>query len=101
MKIAIASTGKDENSDVNPLSGRADYYLLFEDGKMVKSIKNPFKMGGGGAGPSVVQMLANEGVEKIISGSFGHKMVDAMKEKSIKHEEMKEITVKKALETSK
>jgi predicted Fe-Mo cluster-binding NifX family protein len=86
MKIAVASTGKSEDSEVSPISGRAEYYLIFEGGKLVKTISNPFKIGGGGAGPAVVQMLANEGVEKIISGRFGPKMVQAMEDKGIKHE---------------
>ena len=94
MKIAIASTGKDVESDVSPISGRSDYYLIFEDGKLVKTISNPFKIGGGGAGPSVVQMLANEGVNKIISGSFGSKMTGMMKEKGIEYEIVKEKKVK-------
>ncbi len=86
MKIAVASSGKEKSSPVSPVSGRAEYYLIFENGKLVKTISNPFRMGGGGAGPSVVQMLHNEGVKKIISGQFGHKMKDAMEEKGIEHE---------------
>jgi predicted Fe-Mo cluster-binding NifX family protein len=97
MKIAVASTGKDEESDVSPISGRAEYYLIFEDGKIVKTINNPFKIGGGGAGPSVVQMLSNEGVEKIISGRFGPKMIDAMEEKGIKYEEIEGKKVKEVV----
>lgn len=88
MKIAVASTGKDEESEVSPVSGRAEYYLIFEEGKLVKTISNPFRMGGGGAGPSVVQMLSNEGVEKVVSGRFGPKMVDAMEEKGMQYEEV-------------
>lgn len=101
MKIAVASTGKDEGSEVSPISGRAEYYLLFEDGKLVKTITNPFRMGGGGAGPSVVQMLANENVDKIISGRFGPKMVSAMEEKGIKHEEVQDKKVKEAVQVEK
>jgi len=33
MRIAIASSGKDENAKVSKVSGRAPYYLIFEDGK--------------------------------------------------------------------
>ena len=97
MKIAIASTGKDENAKVSPISGRAEYYLIFEDKKLIKVIKNPFAIGGGGAGPAAAQMLANEGVEMIISGHFGEKMLDALKEKGIKTKTIKEKTVKEAL----
>ncbi|MBW2996929.1 hypothetical protein KY349_01160 [Candidatus Woesearchaeota archaeon] len=97
MKIAVASTGKDEESEVSLISGRAEYYLIFEDGKLVKTISNPFKIGGGGAGPSVVQMLSNEGVEKVVSGRFGPKMVDAMEEKGIKYEEVEGKKVKEVV----
>ena len=86
MKIAIAAGSKDADGEVSPISGRAEYYHIFEDGKFVKTIPNPFKMGGGGAGPAVVQMLHNEGVEKVISGKFGEKMIEAMEEKGMKHE---------------
>jgi len=85
MKIAIAAGSKDPSGEVSPISGRAEYYLIFEQGKLVKTLANPFKIGGGGAGPSVVQMLHNEGVQKIISGKFGEKMIEAMEEKGIKH----------------
>lgn len=101
MKIAVASSGKDEKSEVSPVSGRAEYYLVFEDRKLVKTIPNPFKTGGGGAGPAVVQMLSNEGVKKVISGSFGDKMIDAMREKGMKYEEIKGMTVKDSVEKAK
>ena len=52
MKVAIAATKGSEDAEVSPLGGRAPYYLIFEDGKLVKAIKNPF-LHGGGAGWSV------------------------------------------------
>ena len=97
MKIAIASTGKDENAKVSPISGRAEYYQIFDDKKLVKVIKNPFVIGGG-AGPAVAQMLANEGVEMVVSGHFGDKMLSELEEKEIKTKIIKEKTVKEALE---
>ncbi|OYT32437.1 hypothetical protein DRJ22_03960 [Candidatus Woesearchaeota archaeon] len=98
MKTAVASTGKDENSEVSPVSGRAEYYLIFEDKKLVKTIKNPFAIGGGGAGPAVAQMLANENVELVISGHFGERMLETLKEKGIKIKTVTGKTVKQALE---
>lgn len=97
MKIAIASTGKDESSEVSPVSGRAPYYLIFEDKKLVKSIKNPFAIGGGGAGFSVAQMLSNEGVDVIVSGRFGPNITMALEQKGIKIMVMTGKTVKEAL----
>ena len=95
MKIAIASTGKDENSEVSPVSGRAPYILVYEDKKLVEVIKNPFAIGGGGAGVSVAHMLSEKGVKVYIAGKFGPNVVNALKEKNI---EMKIIYNKKIKE---
>jgi len=96
MKIAVSSKGKDENSMVSELSGRCPYYLLFEDGKLLKAISNLFRFGGG-AGFAVAEMLSDEGVGLVISGSFGANMVSTLGEKGIKHKEIKGMTVKEAL----
>jgi len=98
MKIAIASSGKDENAQVSPVSGRAEFYLLFEDKKLIETISNPFQHGGGGAGIGVAQMLANKGVELIISGKFGPNMTTFLDEKGIKYKIVQDKTVKEALE---
>ena len=97
MKIAIASEGKDEASEVTLVSGRAPYYLIFENGKLVKSIKNPFAVGGGGAGFSVAQMLGNEKVDIVVSGKFGPNITMAMEQKGIKVVVVNDKTVKQAL----
>jgi predicted Fe-Mo cluster-binding NifX family protein len=97
MKIAIASEGKDESSQVSDVSGRAPYYLIFEDKKLVKAIKNPFTIGGG-AGFSVAQMLINEGVELVISGNFGKNMQGMLDSKKIRTLVVTGKTVKEAVE---
>jgi predicted Fe-Mo cluster-binding NifX family protein len=98
MKIAIASSGKDEKAQVSPVSGRAEFYLIFEDKKLVETISNPFQHGGGGAGIGVAQMLANKGVEMVISGKFGPNMTTFLDEKKIKYKVVLDKTVKEALE---
>ncbi len=87
MKVAIASEGKDENSEVSQRGGRAPYYLIFEDRKLIESIKNPFATGSGGAGFSVAYMLADKKVNLVIAGKFGGNMESALKEKGIKFKE--------------
>jgi len=87
MKVAIASEGKDENSEVSQRGGRAPYYLIFEDRKLIESIKNPFATGSGGAGFSVAYMLADKKVNLVIAGKFGGNMEYALKEKGIKFKE--------------
>ena len=98
MKIAIASTGKDENSEISPVSGRTPYILIYEDKKLVEVIKNPFAIGGGGAGVSVAHMLAEKGVKLYIAGKFGPNVENALKENNI---EMKVIYDKKVKEVIK
>lgn len=96
-RIAIASTGKTADSEVSPVSGRAPFYLIFEGNSLVKTIPNPFRMGGGGAGFSVAQMLANEKVDFVISGNFGPNILQALESKKIKVKIMKGKTIKEAL----
>jgi len=101
MKVAVASEGEAEDSAVSRVGGRAPYYLIFEDGKFVKAIKNPFIMGGG-AGVSMAQVLSNEHVEVVISGKFGPSMKMWLAEKGIKMVEVTErMTVKEAIKSVK
>ena len=83
MKIAVASEKEDVNGNVSEVAGRAKYYLIFENGELVKALKNPFAMGGGGAGFGVVKMLSNEGVKKIIVGRVGGNFKNSAEQKGI------------------
>ena len=98
MKVAIASNGKDENAKVSEKSGRAPYYLIFENGKLAKVVKNPFRIGGGGAGFGVAEMLSDEKVEMVVSGKFGPNITGVFESKGIQFKKMSNITVKEALE---
>lgn len=97
MKIAVSSEDGKEESEVCPVTGRAPHYIIFEEGKVSKVMKNPFAVGGGGASFGVVQMLSNEGVELIISGKFGPNMVTALEEKGIKHKIVQGMSAKEAV----
>ena len=101
MKIAIASTDKKETAKVSPVGGRAEYYLIFDNKKLVKSIKNPFAVGGGGAGFAVAQMLANEKVDLIVCGRVGPNMQTALETKGIKLKLITGKTVKQFLKSLK
>ena len=96
-RIAISSMGKNEESEVSKVSGRAPYYLIFEEGKLIKAVKNPFRIGGGGAGFSVAEMLSDEKVNLVVSGEFGRNMEGALKEKNIEYKAISGMTVKEAL----
>ena len=98
MKMAISSERKDIDSEVSLRGGRAPFYLIFEENKLVKVLKNPFKMGGGGAGFGVAEMLADEKVDLVITGKIGNNMKGALESKNIKYKEMQNITIKETLE---
>ena len=98
MKIAIASIGKDEDSEVSPVGGRAPFYLIFEDKKFVKAVSNPFRVGGGGAGFGVAKMLADEGVELAVCGKFGPNMQTALEQNGIKTRAFSGKTAKEIIE---
>lgn len=87
MKIAIASEGKDEDSEISQKGGRAPYYIIFKDKKIIEIIKNPFVLGSGGAGFSVAYMLADKNVNLVIAGKVGGNMISALKEKGIEFKE--------------
>jgi predicted Fe-Mo cluster-binding NifX family protein len=98
MRIAVSSEGKSENDKVSEVSGRAAYYLIFENKNLFKVLKNPFRIGGGGAGFGVAEMLAEEKVELVVSGRFGQNMKSALESKGIKYREMVNMTVREVIE---
>ncbi|HEX32832.1 MAG TPA: hypothetical protein ENG01_00270 [Candidatus Aenigmarchaeota archaeon] len=97
MKIAVAAEKPDLDAHISSASGRSPYYLIFEDGKLVKQIKNPF-MFGGGAGFAMAQLLADEGVELVIVGQVGPNFVNVLQSRGVKYKIMTG-TVKQAVES--
>ncbi len=87
MKIAIASIEDDATAEIALQAGRAPFYLIFENDESVETIKNPFSVGGGGAGLGVAKMLADKGINKVIAGKFGDKMIVALQERGVDFEE--------------
>lgn len=87
MKIAIASMEGDVTAEIALRAGRAPFYIVFEDGRLIETIKNPFSVGGGGAGLGVAKMLADKSINKVIAGKFGDKMTIALQERGVDFEE--------------
>ena len=87
MKIAIASIGQDLLGEIYENGGRAPYYLIIdENNKLLEALKNPFAIGGGGAGSGVAKMLADKGVEKVVVEKVGGNMEEALAERNLNFE---------------
>ena len=97
MKIAISAENNSLSSMISDKGGRAPYYLIFDNKDLVEVIKNPFAVGGGGAGYSVAYMLADKGVEMIITGQIGENMKNALEEKGIVFKQEQNKTVEQVL----
>ena len=72
MKIAITATGPDLDSGIDPKFGRAAYFLVIdpESGEF-EALQNPNIVLGGGAGIQSAQLMAEKGVQTVLTGNCG------------------------------
>ena len=84
MKIAVSSTGKDINSNVDIVFGRCPFFIIaeVEDKKItrVEAIKNISAEKMGGAGISAAQTVVEKGVKAVITGNVGPRALDVLKQ---------------------
>ncbi len=73
MKILVTASSEDLNGPVDPRFGRAAYYVIFdsENPDAVQIIPNPNAASPSGAGIAAAQYVASQGVNIVVSGSFG------------------------------
>lgn len=72
MKVAVSSQGVNLDSQVDPRFGRCPYFVIVDTDTMeFETLQNTFAMTAGGAGIQTAQMLANKGVEVVLTGSCG------------------------------
>jgi predicted Fe-Mo cluster-binding NifX family protein len=72
MKICITSTGPTLDSDMDPRFGRCQYFLFIDsDTRALEAVENPNLSASGGAGIQSAQLVANKGVEALITGQVG------------------------------
>jgi predicted Fe-Mo cluster-binding NifX family protein len=83
MRIAVASQGKDPDSQIAPVAGRAPYYLIFENQDLDEVMENPYVKGGGGAGPGVAKILEEKKVDLVLLQQAGANMEQALRDKGI------------------
>jgi predicted Fe-Mo cluster-binding NifX family protein len=101
MKIAVAASNKTEKASVSNMAAKCPYYLIFnKKGELIEIFDNPYKDAIRGAGTSAANFLVQKNVDIIIAGSFGLKMINALRNSGKTHFEFKgsvEDAVKKAL----
>ncbi len=72
MKVAVSSSGKDLNAQLDPRFGRCSYFLIVETDNMnVEAFVNENASLGGGAGIQSAQFFASQKVKAVITGNCG------------------------------
>ena len=79
MKIAVSSSGKDLNSQVDPRFGRCAYFVIVETNDMsFEAFDNESIALGGGAGIQAAQFVASKGAKAIVTGNVGPNAVQTL-----------------------
>ena len=88
MKIAISSTGKDLESEIDARFGRCPYFLIAEiddkEIKNVQAIENTAAGQMGGAGITAAEIVANEKVSAVITANLGPRAFSVFEQFEIK-----------------
>ena len=72
MKIAISAAAPGLDAQVEPRFGRCQHFVIVDLGSMeFESLENSGAMAAGGAGISTAQMIADKGVEVVLTGNCG------------------------------
>lgn len=86
MRVAVTSTGKDLDSQVDPRFGRATYILVLEpDGSLAEVVDNGTNVNAmRGAGIQAAKTLADRGVGVLLTGHCGPNAFTTLKAAGIK-----------------
>jgi len=72
MNIAITATGPSLDANVDPRFGRCPYFLIVDtDTLKFEAVENSNVMLGGGAGIQSAQLMAEKGVQSVLTGNCG------------------------------
>jgi len=79
MKIAVSSSGKNLDSQVDPRFGRCAYFVVVEtDDMSFEAFDNENIALGGGAGIQSAQFVESKGAKTVITGSCGPNAVQTL-----------------------
>ena len=79
MKIAVSSSGKDLESQIDPRFGRCAFFVIVEtDDMSFEAFDNEGIALGGGAGIQAAQFVASKGARAIVTGNIGPNAVQTL-----------------------
>jgi predicted Fe-Mo cluster-binding NifX family protein len=85
MKIAVSSTGKDLNCQIDPRFGRCQYFIFIDPETMeFEAFENVGLMASGGAGVQAAQLIVQKGAKALITGNLGPNAASAISASGIK-----------------
>src|SRR4030042_449291 len=85
MKVAVSSTGKDLNSQIDPRFGRCQYFIFIDPETMEFEVsENEGLMAMGGAGVQAAQSVVQKGASAVITGNLGPNAASALSASGIK-----------------
>jgi predicted Fe-Mo cluster-binding NifX family protein len=83
MKVALSSSGKDLDSNVDPRFGRCPYFIIYDtDSDAFELLDNESRQAMGGAGIQAGQTIAKTGAKAVITGNVGpnaHRVLSSSK----------------------
>ncbi len=72
MKLCVTSSGESLDAGMDPRFGRCQYFIIADtDSGQFEAVQNPAINAGGGAGIQAAQLVANKGVEAVLTGNVG------------------------------
>jgi predicted Fe-Mo cluster-binding NifX family protein len=85
MKIAISSTGKNIDSQIDPRFGRCQYFVFIDPETMeFEALENEGVMAMGGAGVQAAQLIVQKEAKALVTGNLGPNAASALSASGIK-----------------
>ncbi|MBD3158391.1 MAG: dinitrogenase iron-molybdenum cofactor biosynthesis protein [Candidatus Lokiarchaeota archaeon] len=79
MKLGVSSTGPDLDSQIDPRFGRCQYFVIVDSDTMQsEAIQNTAAGAARGAGIQAAQMMAQKGVQAVLTGNLGPNATQAL-----------------------
>ena len=100
MKIAISSSGKDLEAQLDPRFGRCRYFMIIDTDDMnFEVFDNDNAALGGGAGIQSAQFVASKGIKVVITGNCGPNAIQTLSAAGVRVYIGQSGTVKDVVET--